>query len=279
MEMNGAISRRNAGQEAYGSGQVTEEQAQQTVQEGTQVEAEHADLVAMLKAYLAAHGELPPDEVIFEEIAQQHLSEDVDYYKKLAVMEGEHKNSDYTDVQKKAKAIATEHPGWSVQHIMDDLKEIFGLEIVDAYRQEITAVVEGENKNAGAGDQTIIDAYESLAKAGMGYNKAVQTLAIKFAMREAAIEEVLAEHFVTSLADARRNAGARKYGSERKNSLPEEMIDEAVEKREDGMGYKEIVEGILDYSKWRSWFESYSGNEFDLRQDIEEAVLKETGKR
>lgn len=54
---------------------------------GTQVESEHKNMVEWLKNYVDENGKLPPDEMIYQKIAEDHLKEDADYYKKLYLME------------------------------------------------------------------------------------------------------------------------------------------------------------------------------------------------
>jgi len=55
--------------------------------------------------------------------------------------------------------------------------------------------------------------------------------------------------------------------------MKQSILDEAKELRESGLGYKEIVESILgDYSNLKWFNNSYEGNEFDLRQELEDEI-------
>lgn len=76
------------------------------------------------------------------------------------------------------------------------------------------------------------------------------------------------------------------FADTRPGEIPQEIIDHAKEALEDmslikKLGsmtvYRELVEIILDVPQFRKWFEnSYNGNEFDLRQELEE-ILGGTG--
>lgn len=66
--------------------------------------------------------------------------------------------------------------------------------------------------------------------------------------------------------------------------IPEEVIDHAKEALEDlknsRMGtmqmFKELVDIVLDVPQFRKWFErEYDGNEFDLRQELEDILTNE----
>lgn len=57
--------------------------------------------------------------------------------------------------------------------------------------------------------------------------------------------------------------------------MPEELWDEVKEMQEDGLGFKTMVATILDSPLGRNWFETYKGNEFDLRQELEDALTPE----
>jgi hypothetical protein len=54
---------------------------------GTQVEAEHKGMIEFIKKYIEDNGKMPSDEEIYAKIAEAHLTEDADYYKKLYEME------------------------------------------------------------------------------------------------------------------------------------------------------------------------------------------------
>jgi len=57
--------------------------------------------------------------------------------------------------------------------------------------------------------------------------------------------------------------------------MPADLFERAVELREGGVSYKDIVSDLTESdTQGREWFSSgeYQGNEFDLRQDLEEAI-------
>jgi len=51
---------------------------------GIKIESEHSPTYDYLKAYLYRRGKLPSKKDFFKAIAQNHLDEDKNYYKKLA---------------------------------------------------------------------------------------------------------------------------------------------------------------------------------------------------
>ena len=50
---------------------------------GTRIESEHKPTYDFLKSYENKFGKLPPSKLFFRAIAQNHLDEDKNYYKKL----------------------------------------------------------------------------------------------------------------------------------------------------------------------------------------------------
>jgi sulfur relay (sulfurtransferase) DsrC/TusE family protein len=54
---------------------------------GTKVESEHRDVLVWLKRYILKHNKLPANRKVFRRIAETHLKEDRNYYKKLKKME------------------------------------------------------------------------------------------------------------------------------------------------------------------------------------------------
>lgn len=54
---------------------------------GTKIEAEHKDTFKFIKDYRKKHGEYPPEEMVYKQIAKDHLSEFKDYYTRLIAME------------------------------------------------------------------------------------------------------------------------------------------------------------------------------------------------
>lgn len=82
-------------QKLNADGKAVEADVRTDLQEGERVEKEHADLVQWLREYSAQHeGQMPADEEIFKRIAEAHLKEDPEYYKKLAsCVEGDNLNA------------------------------------------------------------------------------------------------------------------------------------------------------------------------------------------
>lgn len=54
---------------------------------GTKIESEHKDTFKFIKDYRKKHGEYPPEEMVYKQIAKDHLSEFKDYYTRLIAME------------------------------------------------------------------------------------------------------------------------------------------------------------------------------------------------
>jgi len=54
---------------------------------GTKIESEHKDTFKFIKDYKKKHGEYPPEEMVYKQIAKDHLSEFKDYYTRLIAME------------------------------------------------------------------------------------------------------------------------------------------------------------------------------------------------
>jgi len=54
---------------------------------GTKIESEHKDTFKFIKDYRKKHGEYPPEEMVYKQIARDHLSEFKDYYTRLIAME------------------------------------------------------------------------------------------------------------------------------------------------------------------------------------------------
>lgn len=50
---------------------------------GIKIESEHTPTYDYLKEYLRRYGHLPPKQKVFKAIAQNHIDEDKNYYKKL----------------------------------------------------------------------------------------------------------------------------------------------------------------------------------------------------
>jgi len=50
---------------------------------GIKIESEHKPTYNYLKEYLRRYGHLPPAQKVFKAIAQNHIDEDKNYYKKL----------------------------------------------------------------------------------------------------------------------------------------------------------------------------------------------------
>lgn len=59
--------------------------------------------------------------------------------------------------------------------------------------------------------------------------------------------------------------------------MPEELWDEikGIMAEENPISYKELVEYIMDTPQGRNWFRKYKGNEFDLRQELEDILTQE----
>jgi hypothetical protein len=74
------------------------------------------------------------------------------------------------------------------------------------------------------------------------------------------------------------------FADTRPGEIPQEVIDHAKEALEDMSNarigtdamFKELVDIVLDVPQFRKWFEnSYNGNEFDLRQELEDILTPE----
>lgn len=62
-------------------------QLQYQIKKGAKVESEHRDVIQWIKRYNDKHGTLPTNKHIYRRIAETHIKEDENYYKKLAKME------------------------------------------------------------------------------------------------------------------------------------------------------------------------------------------------
>lgn len=50
---------------------------------GIKIESEHKDVMAKIRKYMKAHKRLPKNQTVYKWIAETHIREDRNYYKKL----------------------------------------------------------------------------------------------------------------------------------------------------------------------------------------------------
>jgi|GEM_PF-2317661 len=67
---------------------------------GVDVEKEHADTIKFIKDFFKKHHKFPPDEDVYESIADDHLYEFANYYTELKKMESKLENKKQDEVQK-----------------------------------------------------------------------------------------------------------------------------------------------------------------------------------
>lgn len=251
------------------------------VQQGISEEAEHADMIAWLKAYVAEHaGQFPPDTEIEARIAEKHLSKDPEYYKKLAVMEGDKKNEIMNPTVGMNVTTEDEHgkilKGKIVKIISEDEVEVRwsdgdvspestynlrgggSLNGMDAAAKDCKLMI-----TQGAKKETIIE--ELYKKHGLKPNEAEQMIEHCGGMKgpEGKMNSVVTE-------EDRRNAGKALFGKINNapvalDPLEQQVYDDMLMKGYDSDkalhlvwnmadgDESQISEGLLKYGKSKGW--------------------------
>jgi hypothetical protein len=202
-EVPTAEFRQNRGKQLY-SNEIVDDEA---VREGIEVEAEHKDLIVWLKAYLKEHGEFPPDETIYAQIAVRHLKESPTYYKELAEMENmnadEHR--EHTPIVSQQQA------------------DFFGAELgrkergekgqTDMSIEELKRHLREWGKKNELTDIQISKAYADAVNSGLRGNKAFATAAYNLGITTDQVFEARDRMLNPVTPEAKRDEGSRLYGS------------------------------------------------------------------
>jgi len=159
-------------------------------------------------------------------------------------------------------------------------------------RGEGTGYIVNNNVNDGLPPKAIFAAYEKVRVSGVTNMFDVKTVSMLSGLDRDEILSVIKNYddLMKKYPDIRQDEKQNKIISENDRTsedeqdeenpldMPEVLWDSVVEKHKSmkrsrkGINYKTIVDFIINQWMGRDWFKNYQGNEFDLRQELEEIL-------